>query len=62
MKQKADLIQKQEKLKAQYKQLIEDAYNFKQTDHARSDFSEFSALKLLNELNQLKFLFPQTYV
>ena len=40
----------------QYKQLIEDAYNFRQTDAALSDIAEFRALKLLDKLNRLRFL------
>ena len=40
----------------QYKQLIEDAYNFRQTDSALSDISEYRALKLLDQLNRLNFL------
>jgi predicted Holliday junction resolvase-like endonuclease len=46
----------QNELLLQYKQLIEDAYNFKQTDSALSDISEYRALKLLEELNRLNFL------
>ncbi len=44
------------KLLKQYKQLIEDAYNFRQTDSALSDISEYRALKLLDQLNRLNFL------
>jgi len=43
-------------LQKQYKQLIEDAYNFRQTDSALSDILEFNALKLLDKLNRLNFL------
>lgn len=46
----------QNKLLLQYKQLIEDAYNFRQTDSALSDISEYRALKLLEKLNRLNFL------
>lgn len=46
----------QEKLNKQYKQLIEQAYNMRQTDSALSDISEFKAIKLLNRLNRLKYL------
>jgi hypothetical protein len=46
----------QNELLLQYKQLIEDAYNFRQTDSALSDISEYRALKLLEELNRLNFL------
>lgn len=46
----------QKKLLKQYKQLIEDAYNFRQTDSALSDISEYKALKLLDQLNRLNFL------
>jgi len=50
------LLKKKQKLKAQYKQFIEDAYNFMQTDHALSDFSEYRATLILNEINKLKFV------
>jgi hypothetical protein len=43
-------------LQAQYKKLIEEAYNLRQTDSDLSDISEFRALKLLDEINKLKFL------
>ncbi|MEJ6791204.1 MAG: Lacal_2735 family protein [Lacinutrix sp.] len=46
----------QEKLNKRYKQLAEQAYNLRQTDHALSDDSEFKAMKLLHKLNQIKFL------
>ena len=46
----------QNKLQKQYKQLIEDAYNFRQTDAALSDIMEYRALKLLDKLNRLHFL------
>ena len=48
--------QQQQKLSARYKQLIELAYNFRQTDSALSDISEYNAIKLLNKLNRLKYL------
>ncbi len=44
------------KLLMRYKQLIEQAYNVRQTDHALSDISEYKAIKLLNKLNRLKYL------
>jgi hypothetical protein len=47
---------RQTKLKQQYKELVEHAYNFKQTDSALSDILEFKAIKLLNKLNRLKYL------
>ncbi|WP_347922461.1 Lacal_2735 family protein [Pontimicrobium sp. SW4] len=46
----------QKKLKNRYKQLIEHAYNLRETDSALSDISEYDALKLLNKLNRLKYL------
>ncbi|WP_445955955.1 Lacal_2735 family protein [Yeosuana sp.] len=46
----------QAKINKQYKQLIEQAYNMRQTDSALSDFFEYKALKLLNKLNRLKYL------
>lgn len=50
------LLKKKEELLEQYKQLIEDACNFMQTDHALSDFSEYRATLILNEINKLKFV------
>ena len=44
------------KLMAKYRVFMEDAYNFRQTDHAKSDLSEYEALKILNELKKLDFL------
>lgn len=51
----------QDKLKSRYKQLIEQAYNFRQTDSALSDISEYKAIKLLNKLNRLKYLQREQY-
>lgn len=56
MKSSADINVHQIKLQNRYKQLIEQAYNVRQTDHALSDISEFKAIKLLNKLNRLKYL------
>jgi hypothetical protein len=47
---------KRKNLKIKYKQLLEEAYNLSQTDSAMSDVFEFSAIQLLNEINQLKYL------
>ncbi|TNJ42853.1 Lacal_2735 family protein [Tamlana fucoidanivorans] len=53
-----DIIKyKQDKLKQEYKTLVEQAYNFRQTDSALSDISEYKAIKLLNKLNRLKYLY-----
>lgn len=41
---------------SRYKLLIEQAYNFRQTDSALSDISEYKAIKLLHKLNKMKFL------
>lgn len=46
----------QRKLSKRYKQLVEQAYNLRQSDSALSDISEYKALKLLNKLNRLKYL------
>jgi hypothetical protein len=56
MSESYKIKENQNKLLKQYKQLIEDAYNFRQTDSALSDISEYRALKLLDKLNRLKFL------
>jgi hypothetical protein len=54
---RTDIIKNhQTKLKERYKVLIEQAYNFRQTDSALSDISEYKAIKLLNKLNRLKYL------
>ena len=54
---RSDIIKSnQKKLSKRYKQLVEQAYNLRQTDHALSDISEYRALKLLNKLNRLKYL------
>ncbi|WP_346883631.1 Lacal_2735 family protein [uncultured Algibacter sp.] len=51
----------QAKLKARYKEMIEQAYNFRQTDAPLSDISEYRAIKLLNKLNRLKYLSGNHY-
>jgi len=56
MNQSSDIKENKNELQKQYKQLIEDAYNFRQTDSALSDIMEYRALKLLDQLNRLKFL------
>ncbi|MEP5255404.1 Lacal_2735 family protein [Winogradskyella rapida] len=50
------LLKKRSKLKKKYRQLIEDAYNFRQSDHALSDFSEYKATKVLHKINKLEFV------
>lgn len=60
MKTLSEIKDHQVKLQKRYKQLVEQAYNFRQTDSALSDLSEFKAIKLLNKLNQLKFLNRET--
>ncbi len=60
MKTLTEIKENQLKLQVRYKQLIEQAYNFRQTDSALSDLSEFKAIKLLYKLNQLKFLNRET--
>ncbi|MDX1278163.1 Lacal_2735 family protein [Oceanihabitans sediminis] len=57
-----DIIkQHQSKLNRKYKKLVEKAYNFRQTDHALSDISEYKAIKLLDKLNKLKYLSRETH-
>ena len=42
-----DIIRRhQEKLNDRYKELVEQAYNLRETDHALSDISEYNAMKL----------------
>ncbi|MBP0905711.1 Lacal_2735 family protein [Mariniflexile gromovii] len=51
-----DIIKKrQKKLNEQYKELMEQAYNFRQTDSELSDLAEFRAMRLLNKLNTLRY-------
>ena len=50
---------RQDQLNKQYKMLVEQAYNFRQTDSALSDISEYRAIKLLNKLNRLKYLYRE---
>ncbi|MEC3907542.1 Lacal_2735 family protein [Tamlana sp. 2201CG12-4] len=52
----------QNKIKVKYKQLIEQAYNFRQIDAALSDILEYQAMKLLNKLNGLKYLHREVAV
>ena len=47
------------KLNKRYKQLIEQAYNLRQTDSALSDIAEYKAIKILDELNRLKYLYRE---
>lgn len=49
-----------DRLNKRYKELVEQAYNFRQTDSALSDISEYRAIKLLNKLNRLKYLSRET--
>lgn len=56
MKKLLEIKSHQIQLQNRYKQLVEQAYNLRQTDHALSDISEYKAIKLLNKLNRLKYL------
>lgn len=56
------IITLQMELNKKYKELIEQAYNLRQTDSALSDISEYKALKLLDELNRLKYLYREIQV
>ena len=56
MSNSSEIKENQSKLNKQYKQLIEDAYNYRQTDSALSDILEYNALKLLDQLTRLKYL------
>lgn len=53
---KSELLASRHQLLKRYKQLLEEAYNLRQTDSAQSDISEFKALQLLDEINKLRFL------
>ena len=56
MKTLTEINQRRSQLLLRYKQLMEQAYNFRQTDSALSDISEYKAIKLLHKMNKLKFL------
>lgn len=56
MENLSEIKETQFRLQKRYKQLIEQAYNLRETDSAMSDISEFKAIKLLNKLNRLKYL------
>lgn len=56
MKTLSKINKRRKKLQHRYKQLVEQAYNLRHTDSAESDISEYQAIKLLDELNRLKFL------
>ena len=60
MSQISQLLETKRQLKSEYLQLIEDAYNYRQIDHALSDISEFKAIKLLNRINELQFMVKDT--
>lgn len=60
MKTLTQISKQRKKLQKQYKQLIEQAYNLRQTDSAESDISEYQAIKLLDELNKLNYLHRDT--
>lgn len=60
MKTMSEIKFKQVKLQMRYKQLVEQAYNLRQSDNALSDISEFKAIKLLNKLNRLNYLTRET--
>lgn len=55
MDHKTDILKNKKRLTQKYKELIEQAYNWRQTDSAISDISEFKAIQLLNKLNKLKY-------
>lgn len=56
MSRKDVLKYHQKKLNKRYKQLIEQAYNLRQTDHEQSDVSAYKAIKILDKLNRLNYL------
>lgn len=57
MKNPTKIRRQQLKLQRRYKQLMEQAYNLRHTDCAESDISEYDAIKLLDKLNKLTYLF-----
>jgi len=55
MERKDIIKERRQRLNNRYKDLIEKAYNFKETDHELSDISEYKAIKLLGKLNKLDY-------
>lgn len=55
MKTNEIIKNRQKQLDERYKELMEEAYNFSQTDSEISDVSEFKAMRLLNKLNTLQY-------
>lgn len=47
----------QNRLKDKYKQLIELAYNLRQSDTSLSDALEYQAILLHNKINRFKYLY-----
>jgi hypothetical protein len=45
-----------QKLKHKYKQLVELAYNLRQSDASLSDLLEYQAILLNNKISRLKYL------
>ena len=60
MRTLSEIMEHQARLQERYKQLIEQAYNFRQTDAALSDLSEYKAYKLHYKLNRMRFLNRET--
>jgi hypothetical protein len=60
MKSLSEISSHRKRLLKRYKQLMENAYNLRQTDSAESDISEYQAIKLLDELNRLNYLHRDT--
>ena len=48
--------EKRKRLLYHYKVLVEDSYNWRETDAALSDIQEYNAIKTLEEINLLNFL------
>lgn len=51
-----NIQEKRKKLLYHYKLLVEDSYNWRETDSALSDIQEYNAIKTLEEINLLNFL------
>ncbi len=46
---------KTKKLELRFKQLVEEAYNFKHTNSSISDLSAYKAMLILRKINRIKF-------
>jgi hypothetical protein len=46
-------------LEKRYRELVERAYDYKQVDECKSDRSAFKAMRVLEKLNKVKYLYQE---